>query len=89
MAQASGPTQACVPGVVEVETENYICMWSADPVLRTVIRGDRGLQKHFSRKNLRLLVMTPSFLILKRKYLLLVDLSVATRPGKAQKRSYF
>lgn len=89
VAQASGSTQACVPGVVEVEAENYIHMWSADPVLRTVIRGDRGLQKHFSKKNLWLLTMTPSFPILKRKYLLFVGLSVAKRPGKAQKRSYF
>lgn len=89
MAQASGSTQACVPRVVEVEPESYIRMWSAGPVLRTVIRGDCSLQKHFSRKNLWLLIMTPPCLILKRKYLLLVGLSVAKRRGKVQKRSYF
>lgn len=56
-----------------------------DPILGTVIRGDPGLQKYFSRKNVWLVTVTPSFLILKKKVSpKLWPFFVAKRPGKAQ-----
>lgn len=71
------PTPACVPVVGQVAAGNHTRVWSTDPVFGTVIIGDLGLQKHFSRKSLWLLIMTPSFLILIRKYLLIFGLFVA------------
>lgn len=49
-------------------------MWPTDPVLGTAFAGDLDLQKHFSRKKLWLVTVTPSFLIFKRKYLLIFNL---------------
>ena len=42
------------------ESHKHVVHWS---ILGTVIIGDLGLQKHLSRKNVWLLIMTPLFLI--------------------------
>lgn len=51
-------------------------MRPTDLVLGTVITDDLGLQKHFSRKKLWLLTVTLSFLIFKRKQLLIFNQKV-------------